>query len=137
MRMRGQDVIAKPALIEGTDLVVRHWKRIFKNAEVLTEFKGSGKDEIIKMMKTWDNGARAEVYVQWSNDALKNPAHVFIAENRNGQIAFLDPQTGELDVEYYFGMVRHGLTQLIRLDNLEPRERLIKMCCEVVKSDNS
>ena len=78
-------------------------------------------------MKKIGDGARAEVYVCWN---FENGSHVFIAENRNGTIHFLDPQTGALNVEHYFENAKHGKTKFLRLDNLEPDESYIKWFCK-------
>ena len=130
MRMRGYDVVARPTFDIDTDSLAQDWDKIFKGAEFEEGFAGSGKAEVIKRMKLFGDGARAEVYVDWVEEEF---AHVFVAENRNGEIHFLDPQTGELDVEYYFDNVKDGLTKLLRMDNLEPDEKYIKWCCKEVK----
>ena len=128
--MRGYDVIARPTFDTNIDsFAEEHWSTAFENAVVEGGFVGSGKTEIVSRMKMFGNGARAEVYVAWESGS----AHVFVAENRNGEIHFLDPQTGELDVEYYFEHVRNGLTKLARIDNIEPNESLIKLCCKEKK----
>lgn len=75
-------------------------------------------------MQEWGDGARAEVYIEW--DYMN--AHVFIAENRNGKICFLDPQTGEADVEHYF--LEGNATEFFRIDNLDINEKYIRECCE-------
>ena len=130
MRMRGYDVTARPTFDLKTDGFAQdNWDKAFKNAIVQEGFAGSGKAEVINRMKLFGDGARAEVYVAWQDGA----AHVFVAENRNGKIHFLDPQTGELDVEYYFEHVLSGLTKLLRMDNLETDEKNIKWCCKEVK----
>ena len=85
-------------------------------------------------MLDWGEGARAEVYVEYINGADRY-AHVFIAENRNGIVHFLDPQTGELDVEYYFDEVENGKTKFFRIDNLEINKKYIIECCEE-RNDN-
>ena len=132
MRMRGYDVTARPTFDSKTDGFTQDlWDRAFEGASLEKGFAGSGKEEVINRMKKFGNGARAEIYVAWQQGG----AHVFAAENRNGEIYFLDPQTGELDVEYYFDNVRDGLTMLLRMDNLEPNEQNIKWCCKEVKGD--
>ena len=130
MRMRGYDVTARPTFDSKTDSWAQDWDKIFKGAKFEEGFVGTGKAEVINRMKELGDGARAEVYVDWAEEEL---AHVFVAENRNGEIHFLDPQTGELDVEYYFEHVKDGLTKLLRMDNLEPDEKYIKWCCREVK----
>ncbi len=130
MRMRGYDVMARPTYDLATDkFASKHWKEAFKNAVVIDCPSGSGKDEIIAQLEKWGDSIRAEIYI-----ALKGGgAHVFVGENRNGVIHFLDPQTGELDVEYYFDNVEKGFTKFLRIDNLEINEEYIKLCCKGVK----
>lgn len=45
---------------------------------------------IEKSMKSFGNGARAEVYVQWKNGG----AHVFVAEQIGNATVFIAPQSG-------------------------------------------
>ncbi len=132
MRMRGYDVTARPTFDATADSVAQDWDKIFEGAKFEEGFAGSGKEGVIRQMQKWGDGARAEVYIDWAGE---NFAHVFVAENRGGEIYFLDPQTGELDVEYYFEKVKDGLTKLLRMDNLEPNEKYIKWCCKEVKGN--
>ena len=119
MRMRGYDVVARPTFDINTDGFAQDdWDKAFLGAILEEGFAGSGKTTVVERMKNFGDGARGEVYVAWQEGG----AHVFTAENRNGKIHFLDPQTGELDVEYYFEHVKDGLTKLLRMDNLEPNE---------------
>lgn len=122
MRMRGYDVTARPTYnINADSFTENDWDKAFEEAELEEGFSGSGKEEITKKLEVWGDGSRAEVYVAWEEGA----AHVFVAENRNGKIYFLDPQTGELDVEYYFSHVKSGLTKLIRIDNLNLTKNIL------------
>ena len=93
--MRGYDVTARPTFDINNDGFAKIWDKIFKGAVFEAGFEGSGKSEIITRMKLFGFGARGEVFVEWETGG----AHVFVAENRNGAIHFLDPQTGESDVE--------------------------------------
>ena len=130
MRMRGYDVTARPTFDLKTDGFAQdYWRNAFKGAKFEEGFAGSGKKEVIDRMKLFGDGARGEIYVAWQ----EGEAHVFVAENRNGAIHFLDPQTGGLDVEYYFDHVKDGLTKLLRIDNLESDEKNIKWCCKETK----
>ena len=131
--MRGYDVQARPTFGLATDGFTQdYWDKVFNGAVLESGFAGSGKADVIRLMKSFGDGARAEVFVAWDD----NSAHVFVAENQNGDIRFLDPQTGDTDVEYYFDNVKGGLTNLLRMDNLEPNEKLIKWCCKEVKRDD-
>ncbi len=68
-----------------------------------------------------------QVYVEFLND---NYSHTFIAENINGYVYFLDPQTFG-NAENYFdeNLIKINATKYFRIDNLEPSD-LIKQCCK-------
>ena len=135
MRMRGYDVTATAVKNPDEDEIALAWRRPFKRAITETCKYGRDKETVIQKMKEWGEGARATIYVQWRNPS--EGTHLFVAENRNGSITFLDPQNGELDAEYYFDNIIFGMTKFFRMDKLDIREKYMKMCCEVVKSDNS
>lgn len=50
-------------------------------------------------MRSYGDSSRAIVKVDW---LMQRKGHLFIAENRKNTIYFVDPQTGELDVAWYF-----------------------------------
>ena len=60
--------------------------------------------------------------------------HVFIAEQENGKTRFIDPQSGEKDVSYYFdsGMIKPIKTRILRVDD-KAFTQLIQKCCEDVE----
>lgn len=127
MRRRGYDVIAKPNNAWGKgDYLSHNSNKAFENADVHWALPGTGKREIERLLKEWGEGARAEVGVSWKG---ANSGHVFVAENVGGKIVFIDPQSGEMDVSYYFKNVRSNLSRVWRIDNLDPSE-LIEECCE-------
>lgn len=76
-------------------------------------------------MKEWGDGARAEVYVARRG----GNAHVFIAENIDGRIQCMCPQTNQSDCSSMFGEVIADKTMVARIDNLEPSD-MISGCCE-------
>lgn len=131
MRRRGYDVVAKPREIDKdgkpstTDSVWNGWMNVFKGIQ-FERCNGTGKAKCDSLMKQWGDGARAEVYVSWSG--RNSGAHVFVAENRDGKVVYLDPQTGKEDVSGYFKLVRKGSTMIARIDNLDPSD-LIDGCC--------
>lgn len=130
MRRRGYDVIAKPALVDSDgrlsrkDPLYTSWQTIFKNAR-FSHCSGmdGGKMEILRRMSQWGDGAVAEVKVQWNASS----AHVFVAEQVNGVVRFVDPQTGNVNCEDYFTRAVNGATMIARIDNLEATE-LIEKC---------
>lgn len=130
MRRRGYDVIAKPAVVDldgklsQKDPLYSRWQEVFKDTRYLhCNGADGGKAEIIKKMSQWGDGAVAEIRVSWSATS----AHVFIAEQIDGNVRFIDPQTGNVDCEDYFTKVLSGVTMIARIDNLEPTE-LIEQC---------
>lgn len=110
MRMRGYDVVARPVHNLATDdFANNHWKETFKDISLEENLPSTGRSYIIQRRQKFGDGSRTEVYIAWNFD---DSFHVFVAENMNGAICFLDPQTGELDAEYYFDNVENGYYQL-------------------------
>ena len=127
MRRRGYDVTAKPY---GTpkDPAYIGWRDIFKGADwkkVGASRTIACKDNVEAMMKSWGDGARGEVYVQWKAGS----AHVFMAENHGGVISYIDPQSNSTDVVRYFDRIKPSKTEICRIDQLSPTD-LIKECCK-------
>ena len=59
-----------------------------------------------------------------------------VQEQINGRTEFIDPQSNESDVKYYFDGIKASIfknnhTLILRTDNLEFTEN-IKKCCEEV-----
>ena len=55
----------------------------------------------------------------------------FIAENVNGKVQFIDPQTGDTDVERYF----NGANKTYAIDNLKFADN-VKKCCKKREPDD-
>lgn len=128
MRRRGFDVVAKPRK-KGNDSVASSWRDIFENAvweKCGTSRKESTKQSIIDNMLNYGDGSRAEIYIVWKGG---RSSHVFVAENDNGTVKFIDPQTGNMDVSYYFDHIMSTKTEMCRIDNLKTTD-LIRGCCE-------
>lgn len=127
LRRRGYDVTALPYTNQ-TDPAYTNWQNIFKDAkwEAIKRSRGElVKEAIIERMKTFGNGSRGEIYVQWQQGS----AHVFMCENVNGTICFIDGQTGKSDVSNYFAYIKPTKTLFCRLDELKVTD-LIKGCCK-------
>lgn len=127
MRRRGYDVQAKEKIKSNDDFAENHWHEAFENIQWTWKLPGTGKRAIEKQMKAWGNGARAEIYVAWKGGG----AHVFIAENDNGVIKYICPQSGRKDYSYRFQDVCDGTAGIARIDNLKP-SKWITHCCEPV-----
>jgi len=130
MRRRGFNVTAKPILVDAAkDVVAKNWSKMWTNDLPLLCRTGNGKAQIEAQMKRWGDGARAVVCVEWKKHGS---AHVFIVENRNGSVVFIDPQTGNGDCIHYFSYVKEGQTKVLRIDKCTPGN-LILECCENVR----
>lgn len=131
MRRRGFDVVAKPAKVTGkgelsrTDKVANSWRHVFEGQTWEPCASGTGREQCDRLMREWGDGARAEVYVKWKD---KRSSHVFVAENRDGRISYMDPQSGKVSAYSHFDLAEEGKTEISRIDNLEPR-RVIEDCC--------
>lgn len=133
MRRRGLKVEAKPNISE-YDALTDNYTLPWKGSIMVGCPSGSGLDKIKSEMKAYGDGARAVVRVEWADEKYGN-AHVFIAEQIGGKTVFLDPQSGERDVSYYFNSVRSGTTTFIRIDNLDVTS-YIKDCCKKVEKND-
>jgi len=115
MRRRGSEVTARPSTY-GSEHLSYHPFDVWQNASIIRT-QGSGFEQIQNIMRSWGDGARAQVVVYW--DSPHGGGHTFIAEQRNGETIFSDPQTGRMDVSTYFNRVRPNTTQFCRIDNLQ------------------
>ena len=128
LRRRGYNVTAKPTK-EGDFLRQgNNYAKMFENPQFI-RCRGNAVESIKDYMTKWGNGSRAEICIVWKDDPI---AHLFLAENRNGNVHFLDPQTATEGVEHYFKQAKEGYTIIHRMDNLNFTE-LIKECCEEVR----
>ena len=80
-----------------------------------------GRTEIEEYMSSLPDGAMLEVSCAWK----KGGAHVFVAEKRDGIVHYIDPQSGESDVSYYFTLMRKDNTMFFRIDDTEVNEDYI------------
>lgn len=80
------------------------------------------KKDIERIVTEAGNGARFQCNVNW----IGRGAHVFSIVNDNGKVRFIDAQSGEEDVSYYFEprSIKPSDTMLIRVDNLELNENV-------------
>lgn len=135
-RRRGYDVTAKPASLDSESIKQmtgkKGWANVFEGGEddILTIFGSKGienKENIYNIMSGYGDGARAIVRVQWQDGR----GHTFIAEQVNNKTKFIDPQSGDIDVESYFDddLIKTDKTRLLRIDNKEFTE-LIEECVE-------
>lgn len=134
LRRRGYDVTVKPSKATNVkenmqDNLIQGGKylRVFKNPQPL-RIRGDTVGTIEQCLKSWGAGSRAAIHVTWKKDS----GHVFVAENVDGKILFIDPQTGEIGVQRYFNGAKPDVTIVNRMDNCW-LTNLILDCCEGVK----
>lgn len=126
-RRRGLDVVAKPVKmnkwgkISAYDPFARaeSYKKVFPGA---TWKRGGDKPEkeITSFLLAINGDARAEVSVAWDQGLCgKSGRHVFVAEKTGNAIKFIDPQSGDEDVSWYFGIIKAEETEFARVDDAE------------------
>ena len=116
MRKRGYDVVARPTT--HNHILSNNPELAWINAEIINT-TDSGLKDIIKEMIKWGNHSRAEVAVMWN----KQQGHVFVAENIDENIRFIDPQNGTVIKETEFEKAVENMTLFWRIDNLEISDR--------------
>ena len=130
-RRRGIDVEAESRFLTGNDPMDDHWKEICSGMQWQqpNEITSQGtKRAIDTAMTGFGNGSRAVVFVEW--EGVDPPAsHVFIAENVDGKIVYVDPQNNDDNVESNFWIAIPEKTEFARLDNLD-FSNYIKLCCK-------
>lgn len=126
LRRRGYDVTALPAPSDADTHLAYHPFDAWENPDVHNA-SGNGYNDIVTAMEDWPDGSRAQVVVEWDG---VNSGHTFIAEKIDGEVHFIDPQSNETDVSYYFDNVEEGSTRFARIDNLEPSSYITDCCKE-------
>lgn len=132
LRRRGYHVIAKPKPSSGNKI---SWgSECFMPAgtdAVRMYTLGQTEAKVKKVLKEAEDGARYSIYIKWKG--RNSGAHVFIAEKENGTIRYLDPQTGNENVERYFANGRNGNYGYFRMDDkpLTDDEAILEATVEV------
>ena len=139
VRRRGYSALAKPYLENRKDLLPymdrRYgWPAVFQK-QIAADCSAWTAEEVLKnverKMRLFGNHSRAIVKVNW----LHRPkGHLFIAENIDDTIYFVDPQTGDGDVRRYFRGIDPGRAVLMRIDCVGLTE-LARQCCEQEKDN--
>jgi SPP1 gp7 family putative phage head morphogenesis protein len=136
-RRRGYDVEAKPAILNGVDRMPymfdkkEGWTSVYdgiKPINCASSRTAGVKTKVEQVMAGFGDGARAIVRVQWQQK-YGGGGHVFIAEQVDGSTIFIDPQPNKTDVGYYFSMAKTKETYVLRIDDLEFTDNILK-CCE-------
>lgn len=134
VRRRGYSTTAKPHLYHQIDPLFfsdfrTGWPAVFEQ-QMVTNCSGTTPEQvegrIIFQMRIYGNHSRAIIKVNWRH---KPKGHLFIAENIDDEVYFVDPQTGEEDVRWYFQQINPHHVSLMRIDCIRFTE-LVQACCE-------
>lgn len=134
-RMRGYNVVAQPTfkgdklpqLVQAPngDLNGR-WQGAFKGAKSVKVAGNSAEStakNVNNLMKSYGNGARGVIAVQWKNGG----GHVVNVVNKNGRIYYVD---GQVNKRYsgkdLFSKTKLSYSTLVRTDNLDFSSRITK-----------
>ena len=133
VRRRGYFAIAKPHLMDKADPLLymdaQHgWPAVFQeqnlvDCSALTQKQAQ--ENVECQMHRFGNRSRAIVKVNWLHRAK---GHLFVAENIDDVIYFVDPQTGENDVSRYFQYVDPNRVAMMRIDCVK-FTGLVWQCC--------
>ena len=117
-RRRGYDVIAKPMPSSGNTV---SWgsECFIQPGQYQASYQaftlGQTEAAVKKELAAAPDGARYAIYVKWKGRG--SSAHVFIAEKSNGNIQYMDPQTGNMDASSYFSNGTRGRFGFFRMDD--------------------
>lgn len=133
VRRRGYHVIAKLRILSCTDplpymTTPLGWLAGYKDYRLESCAANTGElaKKVEVLMKVYGDKSRAIVKVDW---LMKNKGHLFIAENQNDVIYFVDTQTGSLDVAWYFRYINPYSVVVMRTDQADFTE-LVHLCFE-------
>lgn len=134
-RRRGYDVTAKPRLLTGDKLPIMNnpegWPSVVKNFQLIDCSSNSAinvKNKMEKYLTDWGDGARAIIRVRWKTKC-GGGGHVFIGENNNGIIRFLDPQSNNVNYTTWVNYAKKNEAFIMRIDNKEFSDKIL-LCCE-------
>ena len=81
--------------------------------------------KIAQKMEEWGEGSRAFVAVAWDNSTS---SHVFNAEYHNGNVVFVDAQTGKyVKWSEYNALAKPSSIEIVRVDHLKPTAEIANM----------
>ena len=139
LRRRGYNVMALPTFendkmpysIHGNG----YWMGAFRNARpesVGASTKAQALSNLHNKILSYGNGARAVVRIQ--SDTRSGNGHVFIAENQNGRVVYVDPQTNTIySPKNVLNHARSSTVQVLRTDNLKVSYRVKEMVTQSIK----
>lgn len=100
------------------------WTLMFKNANQINIYEYSPfaiENTIIKALENFGNGARVMIRFERKFGA---EGHLFVGENVNGNIFFIDPQTNKFHNSEIFSGQKKKSFAYTRVDNLEFSDKI-------------
>ena len=132
LRRRGYDVTAAPRKTRN-DTVASSWDSLFKNQEwrsVGGEDRAEALLNLEAEIKLGEKGSRYAITLWWQG---QNAGHTFVAENVDGMIRYIDPQTGDTEYLSWRNRFSPNDVRVSRIDNLEFDEQYIGSAVVVKK----
>ena len=114
LRRRGFNVEAQPRPNKKKDIIT--WGNecfVDEKGKTPKFVYGLTEKTIKKQIKDAPNNARFIIHAEWGDGI----SHVFIAEKENGNVRFVDPQTGRMDASNYFAKGVDGAFGILRTDD--------------------
>lgn len=116
LRRRGYDVEALPRPDNNSKVVWGNECFLDSGQNALDAFTMDKTEAALKKeFKSAPDGARYVVYCKWKG--RNTGAHVFIAEKTGEKVRYVDPQSGNKDVSWYFDSARKGAFGFCRVDD--------------------
>lgn len=134
VRRRGYPVFAKPYIGGKADPLPYMnapdgWPAVFREKIVANCSARTAKkvqETIEWQMRLFGDRSRAVVKVSWKQ---RGTGHLFMVENIDDAIYFVDPQTGDDDVGWYFPYIDPNRVMILRTDCVQ-LTGLVWRCCD-------
>ena len=124
LRRRGYDVTAAPRKARN-DSVADSWSHLFKDQEWRSVGGDDREEALLNLeaeIKLGESGSRYAVTLWWQD---QRAGHTFVAENVNGNVRYIDPQTGNTEFSSWMDRFSPSDVRVSRIDNLEFDEQYI------------
>lgn len=125
LRRRGYAVTAKPQPYSDVnkDLLARQPWLAWDSPQIIGY---KTRADIERTMAAMEDGTRVQIKIVWKN----GEGHTFVAEKHGDKIAFIDPQTGNMDCSNYFDNMKNSWDNLFWvISGKSPTDRILD-CCE-------
>lgn len=124
LRRRGYDVTAAPRKSRN-DSVADSWESLFKNQEWRSVGGDDREEALLNLeaeIKLGERGSRYAITLWWQG---QRGGHTFVAENVDGNVKYIDPQTGNAEYSSWMDRFSPSDVRVSRIDNLEFDEQYI------------